>query len=421
MNYGLPFGFLTHLLVALILAQISCWIGSGTLALAQTANLRDVRFIGIASIDGKASDKTELSDVLSDNTPHNQFGGISGIDWIPGTDRFLALSDRGPKDGAVDYLCRFHEIELSVPAKNSRQLTATIIRSIVLKNSTGQPYVGASHALKETSERGHRFDAEGIRIDANGEIWIADEYGPYLFRFSNEGTWLGELTMPSNLTIAKPAASSGKEDQRNISGRRSNRGMEGLAITPSGRYMVGIMQSPLIQDGYRDDEGKIIGHHVRLIRFDLETGQSQQFVYRQEAEKNKIHEILAIDEDHFLVLEQDGKFGAKSKCKSIFEIDISQATEVSPEVTLSDKNLPAGIQPVSKKRAINLLDPKWKIADTMPEKVEGLSWGPNLPDGRRMLIVATDNDFRADQATLFYVFGIKLKSGLTATQVSGAK
>lgn len=382
---------------------------------------RDVSYLGVATIDGAASDRSGLNDALADSTPHNQFGGISAIDWIPGTNRFLALSDRGPKDGAVAYSCRFHEIEISVSASSPKQVSAHVVASTLLKNASNQSYVGASNAIQASLSRGQRLDPEGIRIDANGDLWISDEYGPFLFQFSRDGKWIKEQLMPGNLTIAKPSAHADQEDQQNSSGRRANRGMEGLAITPSGRYLVGVMQSPLLQDGYVDEEGKIIGQHVRLIRFDLQTGQSNQFVYRQELEKNKIHEILALDEERFLVLEQDGKLGSKSVCKSIFEIDLSQATALAPDITLTEKELPPELKPVSKKMAIDLLHPEWRIAETMPEKVEGLCWGKNLPNGSRTLIVATDNDFRVDQGTMFYVFSVGPKAGLTKTHVSDSK
>ena len=40
----------------------------------------------------------------------------------------------------------------------------------------------------------------------------------------------------------------------------------------------------------------------------------------------------------------------------------------------------------------------------MPEKIEGLSHGPRLADGRQTLVVASDNDFQADVPTLIWVF-----------------
>jgi hypothetical protein len=40
----------------------------------------------------------------------------------------------------------------------------------------------------------------------------------------------------------------------------------------------------------------------------------------------------------------------------------------------------------------------------MPEKIEGLTFGEVLPDGRRTLLVATDNDFESASDSLIWVF-----------------
>jgi hypothetical protein len=47
---------------------------------------------------------------------------------------------------------------------------------------------------------------------------------------------------------------------------------------------------------------------------------------------------------------------------------------------------------VKKELFIDLLDPALNLAPTIPEKLEGLAWGPDLPDGRHVLYVTSDND-----------------------------
>jgi hypothetical protein len=42
---------------------------------------------------------------------------------------------------------------------------------------------------------------------------------------------------------------------------------------------------------------------------------------------------------------------------------------------------------VSKRLFINLLDADLNLAATIPEKIEGLTWGPDLPDGRQQQII----------------------------------
>ena len=61
------------------------------------------------------------------------------------------------------------------------------------------------------------------------------------------------------------------------------------------------------------------------------------------------------------------------------------AIHVSTIASLPAGALPAGVTPVSKTLFINLLDTDFNLSATIPEKIEGLSWGPDLPDGRPLL------------------------------------
>lgn len=69
--------------------------------------------------------------------------------------------------------------------------------------------------------------------------------------------------------------------------------------------------------------------------------------------------------------------------------------------------LPSGVVAIAKSPFLDLLDPAYGLAGpSFPEKIEGLTFGPDLPDGRRMLVVTNDNDFVATQDNQFYVFAI---------------
>jgi hypothetical protein len=43
----------------------------------------------------------------------------------------------------------------------------------------------------------------------------------------------------------------------------------------------------------------------------------------------------------------------------------------------------------------------------MPEKIEGLTFGPKLADGRETLLVGTDNDFESKAASYIWVFAVQ--------------
>ena len=68
--------------------------------------------------------------------------------------------------------------------------------------------------------------------------------------------------------------------------------------------------------------------------------------------------------------------------------------------------MPADIAPVQKTLFIDLLDPAFNLAPTIAEKIEGLAWGPDLPDGRHVLYVISDNDLNPNLDTQLYAFAI---------------
>ena len=181
--------------------------------------------------------------------------------------------------------------------------------------------------------------------------------------------------------------------------------MEGLAISRNGKKLTGLMQSPLLQDSTRNSKGKPVGLNCRMLLINLETGARKELLYHLEHPGNKLNEILAISENEFLVIERDGKAGEQARFKKIFKISIENATDIQCMKSLPAEEIPAEVAPVDKEVFIDLLDPAFSLAGKqMPEKIEGLTFGPVLSDGKQTLIVASDNDFEVEMPSLFYVF-----------------
>jgi hypothetical protein len=119
-----------------------------------------------------------------------------------------------------------------------------------------------------------------------------------------------------------------------------------------------------------------------------------------------VNELLAINDHEFLVLDRDNRMRVPTppnesqgpNLKQIYKIDLNK-----PGLTDVD-SLPAtaaelgDIVPVTKTKFLDLLDPDYKvdvthtIKDVIAEKIEALAWGPDLPDGRHLLYVVSDND-----------------------------
>src|SRR5262249_42438698 len=136
-----------------------------------------------------------------------------------------------------------------------------------------------------------RFDTEGVRVSGDRRhVYISDEYGPYVYEFDRRtGVRTRAFALPGKFAVAVQSAKGATEISGNASGRVANKGMEGLAITPDGRHLVGAMQSPLLQDG-----GTATGQNVRLVKIDVRTGAVHEYAYHLDTVKTTVSEILAI-------------------------------------------------------------------------------------------------------------------------------
>lgn len=405
-----------------------------------------VTLIASATLGG-SSDLSGLSGTLENGVAANILGGMgSGLAWAGGN-TFLALPDRGPNasayvggaavDNTTSYIDRFQTISLNLAQSNSAgaysyALSAALKQTSLLYSQTSLNYgstAGLPSAIpaQNSAERNYftgrsdnfasgnslsvnnaRFDPEGIRVANDGKsVFISDEYGPYVRQFDRStGVLIKTFELPANLAVANQSATGVAEIGGNTQGRVANKGMEGLAITPDGKTLVGFMQSALLQDG--GDGAKA----NRIVTVDIATGATKQFAYNNVI-SNKSYgssEILALNSHQFLVLERDGKGlgdGSSAKVKQIWVVDLAGAVDVS---TMSGEAALLAKAPSKKlfldiKSALNSVG----IADdAIPAKLEGMAFGEDILENGALfhtLYVANDNDF-SDLAgpNQFYVF-----------------
>ncbi len=341
--------------------------------------------------------------------PHNQLGGLSAGEYSWHDDVYYALPDRGPGDGSARYHCRWQMIELKPPAGTHSTGSARVVATTLLTATDGKPLIGVSTAFDPHGADGnHRFDPEGLRLGPSGSVFISDEYGPYIYEFDSTGHQVRALDVPARYSIAHPAATKEAEIEGNQSGRVSNAGFESLAITPNGKRLYALIQAPLLQDSQRSKKGKMKGLNCRLLEIDLASGTTRELLYPLDAEANKTSEMLALDDHRFLVIERDNQPGQNAGFKRIMKIDIAGASDISGIESLPHKKVPKGVKPVVKTTFIDLLDSRYGLAGPqLAEKQEGLAWGPTLADGRRLLWICVDNDFKPKTSCEFYAFAVR--------------
>jgi hypothetical protein len=378
-----------------------------------------ITLVGKGVVSGAALDTSGLTGNIcqasapANCVPKSIFGGFGSDLTYTGHDNvFIAAPDRGPFDGLTDtpYLDRFYFLHITTDVGAAfPNIRTVLLDTRFLKDHGGENFVGAAGSFDT------RLDPEGIRVSPHGTFYVSDEYGPYLFEFNREGHLIRRIEVPAKFFIANPSADPNAELLGNSAGRQGNRGMEGLAISPDGSTLFGIMQNALIQDhGLNPGTTDRLGLNNRILKIDLATGETHEYVYILDAinRGQGVCEILAINDHEFLVVERDNRSNLQTPPqaptrKTIYKIDLNGATDVSGIASLPAGALPAGVTPVSKQLFINLLDADLNLAATIPEKIEGLAWGPDLPDGRHLLYVISDNDLNPSLATQIYAFAIE--------------
>jgi hypothetical protein len=434
-------------------AAVIALVFAGCVVLTLSGANPGVTLIGTGFIPGNSFDESGLdgSSICQRDDPavcidQATMGGFGSALAYTGHDNvFLAVADRGPFDGRTDvpYLDRFHFLHITVNVGTAfPNIKTVLLDTRFLEKAGHKNFVGDAYAFSTTNPRAtRRLDTEGVSVGRHGSFFVSDEYGPYIYEFEKNGRLRHRIPVPAKFRLADPPLGnqSGDVDSAgnsvelyptfNVFGRQANRGMEGLAITPNGRRLVGIMQNALIQDhglNASTPPGRV-GLNNRILTIDLKTGDTHEYVYGLDAinQGRGVNDMLAVNDHEFLVLERDNRSlvptppnaAQTPNLKRIYRIDLNKPglTDVSDVASLpatSAELAALSIVPVTKTLFIDLLDPSYKvnatqtIKDVVAEKVEGLAWGPDLPDGRHVLYVITDNDLYPGRPTQIYAFAI---------------
>lgn len=179
------------------------------------------------------------------------------------------------------------------------------------------------------------MDTEGLALDKDGYFWVSDEYGPYIYKFDQNGKMVLALQPPSaflprrNGTVSFSAASPPVYDpdampvpEEPQSGRANNQGFEGLTLSPDGAKLHVMIQSAQNQEGGPNDPYR---RPVRVLEYDISSDQPKYLheyavMLPTYLDKNNAEKVAAQSEIHqlptgdFLVLARDEDCGHGQEC-----------------------------------------------------------------------------------------------------------
>ena len=348
----------------------------------KSTQLGETRNLQVRLLD----DYTIPEDLVIDNT---KVGGLSGIEHVNGS--YVLVCDH-PSDP------RFYKAGILL----SGESIDTVIISEVVRLD-----------LPQTDGK-QNFDLESIVFDSNSNQYyisseggISDGIDPAVLKVSPEGKVQEFLSLPENLL-----AKSDKEP-------RNNGSLEGLAESFDKKGIWAAMELPLKSDGPKP---KLIRTKspVRITYFDKATGEAtRQFPYLLEPiakipwlyfAVNGVTDLLEYAPDKFLILERGfaAGHGQNGNTVRIYDVDASLGTN-----TLDRNNLKVSFYNPAKKTL--LYDFKWAkkyLSEGFIDNIEGITLGPDLPNGNKSLILISDNNFNSmgPQANQVILMELKMKN-----------
>lgn len=251
------------------------------------------------------------------------------------------------------------------------------------------------------------LDPEDIDLPRPGFLYISSEgdadatppIDPFVNRFNLNGKLTRELPVPDKF-LPDPQANTGIRD---------NLAFESLTSTPDRHFLYTATENALLQDGPVSTLTEY--SPSRVLQYDLDSKRAlAEYVYNVNPipqapvppgsfADNGLVDLQALDNcGTFLAMERSFAVGVGNTVV-LYETTTHGATDVSGWETL---NPPYDSMPKA------LVADLEQDLGVVPDNVEGMIFGPALPDGRITLILVSDNNFNPSQITQFIALAVEL-------------
>lgn len=315
----------------------------------------------------------ELDPVELDGVP---LGGLSGLTYDPQRERYYAVSDDRAERGPA----RFYTLEIDLADGTLEPTDVRLLGVTALTTADGHGFGAGS------------VDPEAIAWTPDDELIVASEgdarleLAPFLRRFALDGRQLGDLPLPP---YYRPRADG-------QAGVRNNLALESGAVAPGGRFLVSATESALSQDGpvstltapspgrilvYDLAARELIHEHLYWIDPIAEAPRPDDAFATA-----GLVDLVALDRHHLLALERSFSVGRGNEVR-LYEVDLTAADDILTIPSLGGRDL-AAIRPADKRLLLDI-----DRFGVEPDNLEGMALGPTLPDGRRTLLLVSDDNF----------------------------
>jgi len=343
-------------------------------------------------------------------------GGLSGIDYIASTGRYVAISD----DRSAVNPARYYGLSLDIAqfARSGTPGQAGVqFQSVTtIQRSDGTPYPA------------NTLDPESIRINPNNAnlVWsnegqrVAGAFqNPTVREMTPAGAYVRDYSVPTKFLPAGSAAGTTAGD----SGIYNNLAFESLTFAPNGRTLYTATENALAQDGPQSTVST--GSPSRILSFDATTGlPGAEWVYNVtpvvlppnpagQFATNGLVELVAVGDGQFIAMERSFAIGAASPgvgpnglptgyTVRLYAVDVRGASNVAGLQSLAGQSFTAA----TKTLLLDLSDLRNDDGTALAlDNLEGMTLGP-VVNGKQTLMLVSDNNFGSTQFTQFVALSI---------------
>ncbi len=319
-------------------------------------------------------------------------GGLSSLTYDKVRDVYYAISDdQGAGFTPTSSPARFYTLDIDLSDGALGAGDVSVLAVTTLLGPDGLPFPALS------------LDPEGITLTREDTLIVTSEgiatrgIAPFVREFDLAGRQLSDLPVPGYYA---PSADGTR-------GVRQNLGFEAAAVAPHGRSLLVGAENALAQDGPSATVDS--GSPARILRYHLghhdKARVKREYVYQTEPvvapspifSVNGLVELLPLSNQVLLAMERSFSVGAGNTIR-LYRVALPGATNVAG---VADLHQLRRVRPVHKSLVFDLDE----LGLTL-DNLEGMTFGPRLPDGRRSLVLVSDNNFTPGQPSQFLLFAV---------------
>ena len=326
-------------------------------------------------------------------------GGLSGIDYNARRKVYYMISD----DRSDINPARFYTAQIFVTPKGIDSVHFVAVTTMQQTDNTVYP--------NKKQDRSNVPDPEAIRYNpilkqlvwsSEGERIVKEKdtvlENPAVIAISPAGKFESSFELPANLVM-----------HATDNGPRRNGVLEGMSFADNYTSLFVNVEEPLYEDGPRADVTDN-NAFIRILKFDVASKKNiAQYAYKlepvayeanpaSEFKINGVPDILNIGNNKFLVIERSFSTGRLACTIKVFITDLNNATNIKDVPSLKTNN---NFTPATKKLLLNMDNLGIYI-----DNIEGVTFGPTLPNGHKTLVFVADNNFDTKEKAQLLLFEI---------------